>query len=152
MRYLKFFLILCCSTLAAEELDTSINAVENVGTENTSDKDNTPLPTEKNTSEIIDINKTTQSYESAFIKTIFVLGLLLSLFILTLWIFKKISRGRLKSFNSIKSIKILEKRPLSAKSVLYLIEVSGKQVLIAESQLDVTKVESIDFLENDRDL
>jgi len=62
--------------------------------------------------------------------------------------FKKISHGRLRNFNYLKSIKIIEKRPLSPKSMLYLIEVGGKQVLIAESQLEVRTVASLDLLES----
>ncbi len=98
------------------------------------------------------VHETTESYEAAFIKTIVVLVGLLVLIILTIWMFKKISHGRLKTFNVLKSVKILEKRPLSPKSMLYLIEVSGKQVLIAESQLEVRKITSLDYLEKDENL
>jgi flagellar protein FliO/FliZ len=98
------------------------------------------------------MHKATESYETAFIKTIVVLVGLLALIILTVWMFKKISHGRLRSFNSLKSVKVLEKRPLSPKSMLYLIEVSGKQVLIAESQLEVRAITSLDWLGADKDL
>lgn len=98
------------------------------------------------------ITTTTESYESAFIKTIVVLIGLLALVVLTVWMFKKISHGRLRTFNYLKSIKIIEKRPLSPKSMLYLIEVNGKQVLIAESQLEVKPVMTIDSFEAAKDL
>lgn len=99
-----------------------------------------------------DIQKATESVETAFIKTIVVLVGLLVLVILTVWMFKKISHGRLRSFNYMKSIKILEKRPLSPKSMLYLVEVGGKQVLLAESQLQVKTVATLDWLGTDKDL
>lgn len=99
-----------------------------------------------------DVQAATESYETAFIKTIVVLVGLLVLVILTVWMFKKISHGRLRSFNYLKSIKVIEKRPLSPKSMLYLIEVGGKQVLIAESQLEVRQVASLDWLGNEKDL
>ena len=98
------------------------------------------------------IQKATESVETAFIKTIVVLVGLLILVILTVWMFKKISHGRLRSFNYMKSIKILEKRPLSPKSMLYLVEVGGKQVLLAESQLQVKSVATLDWLTADKDL
>ena len=98
------------------------------------------------------IQKATESVETAFIKTIVVLVGLLILVVLTVWMFKKISHGRLRSFNYMKSIKILEKRPLSPKSMLYLIEIGGKQVLLAESQLQVKNVATLDWLETDKDL
>lgn len=98
------------------------------------------------------VHETTESYEAAFIKTIVVLVGLLVLIILTIWMFKKISHGRLKTFNVLKSVKILEKRPLSPKSMLYLIEVGGKQVLIAESQLEVRQITTLDYLEKDEKL
>ncbi|WP_420420505.1 flagellar biosynthetic protein FliO [Simkania sp.] len=99
-----------------------------------------------------DIKKATESVETAFIKTIVVLVGLLVLVILTVWMFKKISHGRLRSFNYMKSIKILEKRPLSPKSMLYLVEVGGKQVLLAESQLQVKNVATLDWIGTDKDL
>jgi flagellar biogenesis protein FliO len=92
-----------------------------------------------------DVHAATESYETAFIKTIVVLVGLLILIVLTVWMFKKISHGRFKSFNYLKSVKILEKRPLSPKSMLYLIEVSGKQILIAESQLEVRALTSVEW-------
>ena len=65
---------------------------------------------------------------------------------------RKMSYGRLRGINALKSIKILEKRPLSSKSILYLIEVGGKQVLIAESQLAVRTITTLDWLGSDKDL
>ncbi len=81
--------------------------------------------------------KNNESYEHAFIKMILTLGGLLVLVFLTLWLLRKFSHGRLGGFASSKKIKILEKKPLSPKTILYLVELDGKQVFIAESQLEV---------------
>ena len=91
-----------------------------------------------------DVHQVTESYEMAFIKTIGVLVGLLVLVILTVWMFRKMSRGRVYGTNVLKSIKILEKRSLSPKSILYLIEVRGKEILIVESQLDVRNIALLD--------
>jgi len=46
-----------------------------------------------------------------------------------------------------RAIKILEKRALSPKSMLYLIEVGGKPFVISESQLEVRLVQTLDWNE-----
>lgn len=87
----------------------------------------------------------TGAYENAFIKTILVLIGLLALVILTIWMFRKMSHSRVKQMNHLRTIKVIEKRPLSPKSMLYLIEVSGKQILLSESQLEVRSITSLDY-------
>ncbi|MCK4934041.1 MAG: flagellar biosynthetic protein FliO [Simkaniaceae bacterium] len=91
------------------------------------------------------IQETTLSYESAFMKTMLILALIVVLMGLTFWMFKRLSQSRVKQQNYMKSIKILEKRPISPKSILYLIEVAGKQILIAESQIEVRTIQNFDW-------
>ncbi len=91
------------------------------------------------------------SYEHAFIKMLLSLGALLVLIFLTVWALKRLSSGRLKFMNNALAIKILEKRSLSPKSVLYLVEVSGKKVLIAESQLEIKRLMEVEeIIETDQ--
>jgi flagellar biogenesis protein FliO len=80
------------------------------------------------------------SYENALIKMILTLGGLLLLVFLTLWILRKLSNGRMGGFGTAKKIKVLEKRPLSPKTVIYLLELNGKEVFVAESQLEVKTI------------
>ena len=80
------------------------------------------------------------SYEHALIKMILTLGGLLLLVFLTLWVLRKLSHGRMGGFGSPKKIKVLEKRPLSPKTVIYLLELDGKEVFVAESQLEVKTI------------
>lgn len=77
------------------------------------------------------------SYEGAFIKMLLTLGGLLALVFLTIWLLKKMTNGRFGSLGTQKKIHILEKKPLSPKTLLYLIEIDGKKALISESQLEV---------------
>ena len=155
MRYLKIFLILFLIPLFAEEKQANNPPKSHVETQvdqkTEEKKEDTPLTVEESPA-TVDMSKATESYETAFIKTIVVLVCLLVLITLTVWMFRKISNGRLRNFNYHKSVKILEKRPLSPKSMLYLIEVGGKQVLIAESQLEVRTVTTLDWLGSDKDL
>ncbi|MES2199474.1 MAG: flagellar biosynthetic protein FliO [Chlamydiota bacterium] len=80
------------------------------------------------------------SYEATFIKMLITLGGLLALVFLTIWILRKASNGRFGSMGTHKKIIVLEKKPLSPKTLLYLIELDGKKILISESQLEVRTI------------
>ncbi len=122
--------------------------ISKVSIESTEKKGEIQAPREKSAH----AKRVTESYEVALIKTIVVLVALLVLATLTIWMFKKLSHGRLRSFNHMKSVKILEKRALSPKSMLYLIEIGKKQILLAESQITVSKIDSLEGLDTDKDL
>ncbi len=77
------------------------------------------------------------SYESTLTKMLLTLGGLLVLVFFTVWILKKIGQGKFGGFGSQKKINIIERKPLSPKTLLYLIEVEGKKILISESQAEV---------------
>ncbi len=86
----------------------------------------------------------TTSYESAFAKMIFVL-LGFVLFVgLGVWILRRVGKLRFKGMGASRSIQILEKKALSPKSMLYLIEVDNKRVLISESQFEVRQLVTLD--------
>lgn len=80
------------------------------------------------------------SYEATFFKMLLTLAGLIILVFLTIWILKKATNGRFGSMGSQKKINILEKKPLSPKTLLYLIELDGKKILISESQLEVRTI------------
>lgn len=85
------------------------------------------------------MSKTDQmpSYEATFFKMLLTLGGLIILVFFTIWVLKKATNGRFGNMGSQKKITILEKKPLSPKTLLYLIELDGKKILISESQLEV---------------
>jgi flagellar protein FliO/FliZ len=87
------------------------------------------------------------SYEHAFIKMLLTLGGLLFLVFATLWALRKLSHGRIGNFGAQKRIKLLEKRPLSPKTMLYLVEIDGKQVFVSESQLEVRSLLNLSEME-----
>lgn len=90
------------------------------------------------------------NYEHAFFKMIATLIGLLLLIFLTVWLLRRLSQGRLGLANSSRTIKIIEKRALSPKSMLYLIEIGGQRVVIAESQLEVRAITSVENLVEDQ--
>ena len=86
------------------------------------------------------------TYKGTFVKMMLTLLALIVLIVISVWMLRRISHGRMKQMNYGRTIKIIERRPLSAKSVLYLVEISGKKVVIAESQLDVRPITTADHL------
>ncbi len=88
--------------------------------------------------------ETPVSYQGAFVKMMLTLIALIVFIILSVWMMRRLAHGKMKQMNYGKTIKILERRPLSAKSILYLIEVEGKKILISESQLEVRRLSSVE--------
>ena len=76
-------------------------------------------------------------YEGAFLKMFLALIALIVAIFFTVWLLKKLTQGKWSQGNSNRAIKIIEKRPLSPKTMLYIIDVDGQQSVIAESQLEV---------------
>lgn len=94
--------------------------------------------------QVQNVDDMTINYENTFFKMVLTLvGLILLIFI-SFWTIRRLSQGKFKQMNVGRSIKILERRPLSAKSVLYLVEVGNKKIMIAESQLEVRRITDID--------
>lgn len=84
------------------------------------------------------------SIRGSFIRMIISLVGILFLFFLTFWLLKKMSRTRYHQMNHHGAIKLIESRPISQKSMLYLVEIEGKRVLLAESQAEVRRLHTID--------
>jgi flagellar protein FliO/FliZ len=88
------------------------------------------------------------SYEGAFLKMFLTLLALVIGIFLMIWVLKRMAQGGFgKGGGSGRSIKVVERQPLSAKTMLYVIEVAGKQTLIAESQLEIKTITSIEEME-----
>ena len=72
------------------------------------------------------------------------LGLVIAFLIVVAWFLKRLMNTRIEQMNAGSRIKIVERRMLSNKSSLYMIDVEGKSILITESQhgcsaLDLTQ-------------
>ena len=84
------------------------------------------------------------NYGLAFVKMLLTLVFLLSLFIITVWFLKRLIRSRLeKGSGQQKIIQVLEKKMISPNTMLYVIEVEGKRILVAESHLEVRPISEI---------
>jgi flagellar biogenesis protein FliO len=84
-------------------------------------------------------------FKSVFFKMLFTLIALVVLIVVSFYFFKRFSKMKFSSQNQNSNIKIIEKRVLSPKSILYLIEIDGKKSLISESHLEVRKIKDLDL-------
>lgn len=78
-----------------------------------------------------------KEYQSQLL--VLVLSILGIIFVLLLiiWMFKRFSGGRSIQINHKKHMKILERRPLSPNTYLYLVQIGDQQCMIAESKFQV---------------
>lgn len=88
----------------------------------------------------------TESYQHAFSRMIFSLIALIVLLVGGVWFLKRLSKGKFR-FGMHKQVEILEKRPLSPKTALYVVRIDGKKVLISESQLEVRRLCTLEEIE-----
>ena len=84
---------------------------------------------------------TMPSYEGTLLKMFLTLGGLIFLALVTVWLLKRFAHGRFGGLGSQKKISILEKKHLSPKTALYLVELEGKKILLSESQLEVKMIQ-----------
>lgn len=94
-----------------------------------------PNDTVEAAAEIVEI--VTPEFQSAFFKMLLMLVGIIALLVLTFIIFRKLMHGKMLASNQNNVIKIIEKRALSPKSMLYLVEIGEDTVLVAESHLEV---------------
>jgi flagellar biogenesis protein FliO len=93
----------------------------------------TPLSAADTINEITAKEGQSYNYWSEFVNMLVTLGFVLILIFATVWLLKKIMRSRVQTLNRCNGIKILERRPLNPKASLYLVDILGKGVVIAES-------------------
>lgn len=74
---------------------------------------------------------------ATLVKMLISMAALAALLFATYWFLKKLIQNRLQKGVGEPAIAILEKRMVSSKTMLYLVEVEGKKILFAESHLDV---------------
>ncbi|HRD55266.1 MAG TPA: flagellar biosynthetic protein FliO [Parachlamydiaceae bacterium] len=73
------------------------------------------------------------NFMKEFLNMLFTLGSIIALLILASWMLKRIANTRIQQMNESSLIKILERRTVSPKLSLYLVDIKGKQIAIAES-------------------
>jgi flagellar biogenesis protein FliO len=79
---------------------------------------------------------------ATFIKMLLTFVAIIFLLFASYWFLKRLIQSRMQRGPSNSAIHVLEKRMLSPKTILYLVEIEGKKVVLAESHLEIKKVES----------
>lgn len=82
----------------------------------------------------------TFDYSKEIINMLLSLGSLLAIVISIGWFLKRFLSKRMELSNQSNKIKIVERRALSPKASLYLIEISGKKFVIGESAAGLTSL------------
>lgn len=83
-----------------------------------------------------------------FIRMLFILGLMVTVLVLATWFFKRMGSVRIQQQNVSSDLKILEKRSLSPKAALYLVEFNDNQFLLGESPMGLVRLGQISTNEN----
>jgi flagellar biogenesis protein FliO len=134
-KFLALFLFALLGTLSTLHADDTQTPVPTQVTPSADTQDNqAPISPEASTS----------SYESAFLKMMVTLGAFIFLILLSVWMIRRISSGRFRQGGSTRSFKIIDRRPLSAKTMLYVVEIEGKRVVLSESQLEVRTLTTVE--------
>lgn len=77
---------------------------------------------------------------------LFMLGIVFIVLLGLSWASKRFLARRMQSLHADSNIQVLETRPLSMKSTLYIIEVEGKRLLVGESSTEVRLLGKLDSL------
>lgn len=68
-----------------------------------------------------------------FFYMLLMLGILISLVYFLAWFLRRMTTVRVDQLNEGSALKIIERRPLSQRTTLYLVEHEGKKIVLAES-------------------
>lgn len=93
-----------------------------------------------------------KSFEAKFFNMLIILFLLIGFMFLASWSLKRMMKSKLTNLNTGSSIKVLETRYLSPRATLYIVEVEGQSLLIAESPTTVTHLKTFRLEEGETDL
>ena len=80
---------------------------------------------------------------AAFVKMILTFIAIIVLLFGTYWFIRRLIQTRLQRGTGNQAIQILEKKMLSPKTMLYLVEIENKRVLLAESHLEIKRLEGL---------
>jgi flagellar biosynthetic protein FliO len=104
----------------------------------------TPTQQPLKTTEAVDWKGAANDYDftSEMLNMVTTLVLLLLGMLALSWVIKRFLSAREQQMNETSGIKILERRSLHPKAAIYLIEVGGEEIVIAESPMGITRLSS----------
>lgn len=87
--------------------------------------------------------KETDSFQTKFLNMLLILGLLIGFMILASWMLKRMTRTRADQVNQSSSIRVLETRSLSPRSTIYLLDIRGQGIVVAETPTTTSHLATI---------
>ncbi|SCA63763.1 Uncharacterized protein SCG7109_BB_00040 [Chlamydiales bacterium SCGC AG-110-M15] len=78
------------------------------------------------------------NFGEEFSKMILILALIIGLLLFSAWFLKRLMHQRVEQMNQSSEIKILERRIINQKTIIYIMEVSGKRIVVGESPAGLT--------------
>ncbi|MBA3815660.1 MAG: flagellar biosynthetic protein FliO [Parachlamydiaceae bacterium] len=85
-------------------------------------------------------DKHNDRFYTEFLNMLATLGLVIGIILIAAWFLRRLLNTRLEQINTTSSIKIIDKRALSPKSAVYLLEIYDKIIAIAETQTGITQL------------
>lgn len=83
--------------------------------------------------EDVDDTKVKSSFSDEFLHMMMSLGFIIVIMLLAGWALKRLMGQRVQQANNNSDIKVIERRPLSAKSAVYLLDIHGRTIIVGES-------------------
>lgn len=106
--------------------------------------DHIQLPAEQQAESTATPEGDSYRFYTAFFGMLSTLGIIVVVIVAVTWFLKKILMTRQNQMNQSSHIKIIESRAITSKTMLHLVEVSGKRVLIADSHHGIAKIVDLD--------
>ena len=91
-------------------------------------------------------SKQTDRFLTEFLNMLASLGLIIGLILIAVWFLKRLATTRLQQVNQTSVIKVLDKRMLSPKTMIYLLEIEGTGYVVSESVNGVTRISEFPIL------
>lgn len=137
--HILFYLLLL--VIAQQPLMLSAQDATNAPTIKESD---IPLPPSLQQAEAPSIEQEDRFF-SQFLNMLFTLGLIVFALLALNWVLKRMTNARMQQENTASEIKILERRSITPRTAVYLLEIKNKTIAIAESHSGVIKLSEFDF-------
>lgn len=135
--YFIFFLLIQLPSLSGDEVQSPQTVKET----------EIPLPPSLQGADVPEVQHEDRFF-SQFLNMLFTLGLIVFALLTLSWILKRMTNTRLKQENEVSTIKILERRSITPRTAIYVLEIKNKVITIAESHNNLIKLSEFDSEEN----
>lgn len=83
-------------------------------------------------------------FMAEFFHMLFVLGIIIGALLVLTWFLKRFANTRIQNLNVSSNVKVIERRVLGPKAIIWLLEVHGKELVVGESSQGFHKLAEFD--------